>query len=150
MTALAIDSIDPRPHGLAPTHGHAGGSKLGRRVGGICIGITAAFLGLDASMKLLEVEAAMQGTVELGWPSRVVFGLGMVQLLCLVAYLVPRTRVLAAVLWTGYLGGAIATHLRVGDPWLSHTLFPIYVAALLWLGLWLREPRVRALLPLRA
>jgi hypothetical protein len=74
----------------------------------------------------------------------------MLQLACLVLYLVPRTSVLGAVLWTGYLGGAVATHVRVGNPLLSHTLFPIYVAALLWGGLWLRDQRVRSVLPLRA
>jgi hypothetical protein len=64
---------------------------------------------------------------------------------CLALYLVPRTAIVGAVLWTGYLGGAIATHLRVNDPLLTHTLFPTYVAALLWGGLWLRDRRVRAL-----
>jgi hypothetical protein len=62
-----------------------------------------------------------------------------------VTYLIPRTAVLGAILWTGYLGGAIAIHLRVGNPLFSHTLFPIYVAAFLWAGLWLRDRRVRAL-----
>lgn len=147
MTATTTDSIAWPTPPSSPTHDRSASSKLGRRAGAICIGISTAFLGLDASMKLLEVEAAMKGTAELGWPSSVVFGLGVVQLLCLVVYLVPRTRVLGALLWTGYLGGAIATHLRVGDPWLSHTLFPIYIAALLWLGPWLRDARVRALLP---
>jgi len=71
-----------------------------------------------------------------------------VQLVCLAVYLVPRTAVLGAVLWTGYLGGAIATHVRVGNPLFSHVLFPIYVAAFIWGSLWLREPRLRALLPL--
>ena len=68
------------------------------------------------------------------------------QLACLILYLVPRTAPLGAVLWTGYLGGAIATHVRVGNPLFSHTLFPIYVAAMLWGGLWLRDARVRRLL----
>lgn len=60
----------------------------------------------------------------------------------------PRTSVLAAILWTGYLGGAVATHVRIGNPLFSHILFPVYVAALLWLGLWLRDRRLRALLPI--
>ena len=72
--------------------------------------------------------------------------LGILQLVLLALYLVPRTALLGAVLWTGYLGGAVATHVRVGNPLVSHVLFPVYVAALLWGGLWLRDRRTRALL----
>ena len=72
--------------------------------------------------------------------------LGLIQLASLVLYGVPRTAPLGAVLWTGWLGGAIATHVRLGDPLLTHVLFPLYVAAPLWVGLWLRDPRVRAML----
>lgn len=67
----------------------------------------------------------------------------------LVIYLIPQTSVLGAILWTGYLGGAIATHVRVGSPLFTHVLFPIYVALLLWGGLWLRDDRLRVLLPIR-
>ena len=67
--------------------------------------------------------------------------------MCLALYLLPQTAVLGAILWTGYLGGAVATHVRIGNPMLSHALFPVYVGALLWLGLWLRDARLRALLP---
>jgi len=124
-------------------------SKKARYTG---IGLSAfavLFLSFDASMKVLQVAPAMQGTVELGYPASVVLGLGLLQVACLIAYLVPQTAVLGAVLWTGYLGGAVATHVRVGHPLFSHELFPVYVALLLWGGLWLREPRLRALLPLR-
>jgi hypothetical protein len=69
--------------------------------------------------------------------------IGLIQVVCLAVYLLPRTAILGAVLWTGYLGGAIATHVRVGNPLFSHILFPIYVAALLWGGLWLRDRRLR-------
>jgi hypothetical protein len=92
----------------------------------------------------------VEGTLQLGFPESVIVSLGLIQVACLVTYLVPRTAVLGAVLWTGYLGGAIATHVRVGSPLLTHTLFPIYVAAFLWLGLWLRDQRLRPILPLRA
>ena len=78
------------------------------------------------------------------------FGLGVVQLACLAVYLVPRLSVMGAILWTGYLGGAVATHVRVGNPLFTHTLFPVYIATLLWLGLWLRDERLRAVLPVRA
>src|SRR5215813_13414941 len=117
--------------------------------GRVLSGIAVAFLALDASMKLPAVPAAVEGTVELGYPPNVLLGLGLVQLVCLALYLIPRTAPLGAVLWTGYLGGAIATHVRVGYPLFTHILFPIYVAVLLWGGLWLRDRRVGALLARR-
>jgi hypothetical protein len=92
---------------------------------------------------------ALQGTIQLGYPTSAVLPLGIVQLICLAVYLFPRTSVLGAVLWTGYLGGAIATHVRVGDPLFSHVLFPVYVAALLWGGLWLRDETLREVLAVR-
>lgn len=114
--------------------------------GRVLSGLVVLFLGFDAAMKLARVPAALEGTTQLGYPVSVVFALGVVQLVCLALYLVPRTAVLGAILWTGYLGGAIATHVRVENPLFSHVLFPIYVAAFLWGGLWLRDRRVRALL----
>ena len=113
-------------------------------------GFAVLFLLVDATFKVLELPPAVEGTMQLGFPARVVFGLELLQLACLVVYLVPRTSVLGAVLWTGYLGGAVATHVRVGNPLFSHTLFPIYVATFLWAGLWLRDERLRAVLPIRA
>jgi hypothetical protein len=118
--------------------------------GRILSGLAVLFLLFDATFKLLQFPAALQGTAELGYPTGVVFPLGVVQLVCLAVYLVPRTSVLGAVLWTGYLGGAIATHVRVGQPVFSHVLFPVYVATFLWAGLWLRDARLRAVLPVRA
>ena len=115
--------------------------------GRIMSGFAVLFLGFDATMKLLLVAEAVQGTEQLGWPVSVIRPLGIVQAVCLLAYLWPPSAVLGAVLWTGYLGGAIATHVRVGDPLFSHVLFPVYVALFLWGGLWLRDRRVRALLP---
>jgi hypothetical protein len=118
--------------------------------GRILSGLAVLFLLFDATLKVLQLPAAMQGTRELGYPESVILGLGIVQLVCLVAYLVPRTSVLGAVLWTGYLGGAVATHVRVGHPLFGYVLFPVYVAVLLWAGLWLRDERLRAVLPVRA
>jgi hypothetical protein len=118
----------------------------GRIMGGLAV----AFLAMDAAMKLLRLPVAVEGTTQLGYPAGVVFPLGILQLVCLALYLWPRTAVLGAVLWTGYLGGAIATHVRIGNPLFSHVLFPVYVAALLWGSLWLRNPRVRAVLPVEA
>ena len=124
-------------------------SKRALWTGRVLSGLGVLFLLFDASMKVLQLPPAVQGTTQLGYPESVVFGLGVLQLVCLAVYLIPRTAVLGAVLWTGYLGGAIATHVRIGNPLFSHVLFPVYVAALVWGGLWLREPRLRALLPLR-
>ena len=118
-------------------------------IGRVLSTLAVLFLLFDIVGKFARPKQVIDGTVELGWPATLILTLGIIQLVCLIAYLVPRTAVLGALLWTGYLGGALATHLRLGNPLFSHILFPTYVAALLWLGLWLREPRLRALLPLR-
>ena len=94
-------------------------------------------------------KPVVDGTLELGYPASVIFGLGVVLLVSTVLYVIPRTAVLGAILLTGYLGGAVATHVRVGNPLFSHVLFPTYLGALIWGGLWLRDRRVRALLPIR-
>jgi DoxX-like family len=123
-------------------------SKRARYGGRILMGLASAFLAFDAVFKLFASPVAIKGTSELGYSPSVIVPLGVVQLVCLAAYLAPRTRVLGALLWTGYLGGAIATHVRVESPLFSHVLFPVYVAAMIWGGIWLTNPRVRALLPL--
>jgi DoxX-like protein len=107
------------------------------------------FLAFDAAMKVLKLAPAVQGTTELGYPVDTVIAIGVIELVCLILYLVPRTSVLGALLLTGYLGGAIATHVRAGSPLATHTLFPIYVAIMMWGGLYLRETRLRELVPLR-
>jgi hypothetical protein len=81
----------------------------------------------------------------LGYPANTVFGIGVLALVCLVLLLIPRTSIMGAILFTGYLGGAVASNVRAANPLFSHTLFPIYFAAILWTGLWLRDPRVAAL-----
>lgn len=112
-------------------------------------GLAVLFLAFDTVMKLLAVEQAVQSTTELGYPASAVFTIGVIELICLTLYVVPATSVSGAILLVGYLGGAVATHVRLGNPLATHVLFPLYVAALLWGGLYLREPRLRALLPLR-
>jgi DoxX-like protein len=112
--------------------------------GRVLSGLATLFLLFDAVFKFVATPEAVSATSELGWRAESLRGLGALELVCLALYLVPRTAPIGALLWTGYLGGAIATHLRIGNPWLSHTLFPIYVAVLLWGGLWLRDGRVRA------
>lgn len=117
-----------------------------RWAGRILSGLAVLFLTFDLSIKLLASKEAVNGTVQLGWQAHHLPILGIIEVACLVLYLIPRTAPLGAVLWTGYFGGAIATHLRIDNPLFSHTLFPIYVAALVWGGLYLRDARVRALL----
>lgn len=119
-----------------------------RRAGLVVGAIPIVFLAMDAMMKLLAVAPAVEGTAQLGYPPHVLQPLGIVQAVCLALYVLPRTSVLGAILWTGYLGGAVATHVRVGSPLFTHMLFPVLVGGLLWLALWLRDARVRALIPL--
>ena len=124
-------------------------SPASTRVGIAFSALAVLFLLMDAVMKVARVPAAIEGTSQLGYPTNVIVPLGIVQLVCLAFYLIPRTAVLGAVLCTGYLGGAIATHVRLENPLFSHVLFPVYVALFLWGGLWLRDARLRVLLPLR-
>ena len=109
-------------------------------------GLAVAFLALDGAIKLVPIQPVVEAFQHLGIPLQLAGSIGLLQLACLALYVLPRTAPLGALLLTGFLGGAIATHLRVADPLFSHTLFPIYVAILLWGGLALRDPRPLALL----
>src|SRR5262245_20247456 len=111
--------------------------------------VAVLFLLFDAVIKLLQIPAVIASFTELGYPTSLAVTIGTIEVICLVLYLWPRTSLLGALLWTGYLGGAIATHVRVGNPLFSHVLFPIYVAALLWGGLYLRSEPLRAFLNLQ-
>jgi DoxX-like protein len=119
------------------------------RAGQVLSGIVVLFLLLDAGMKLARMPPAVETTVALGYPAQAVVPLGVVLLAITLHYAWPRTAVLGAILLTGYLGGAVATHVRVGSPIFTHMLFGIYVGLVMWGGLYLREERLRALLPLR-
>jgi hypothetical protein len=116
-----------------------------RRAGLALSGLAVLFLVFDTAVKLLKLAPAMEANAQLGYPASAVALIGVIELVCLATYLVPRTAVAGALLLTGYLGGAIASQLRAGNPLFSHTLFPLYVAALIWGGLLLRDRRVRAL-----
>jgi hypothetical protein len=116
----------------------------------VLTGLAIAFLLLDAVIKVLQLPPAVQGTLELGFPASAVLGIGLLELACIVLYVTPRTSILGAILLTGYLGGAIASQVRVGAPVFSHILFPTYIAALAWVGLYLRDERLRILVPIRA
>ena len=120
-------------------------SRAALWTGRVLSAIAVLFLTFDAAIKLLAVPEAVSGTTQLGWQPHHLPILGAIQVVCLVVYLIPRTAPVGAILWTGYLGGAIATHLRLDNPLFTHVLFPTYVAALLWGGLYLRDWRVRAL-----
>ena len=111
--------------------------------------IPALFLFVDGAMKLVQPAVVVETTVQLGYPESVITGLGVVLLLCTALYVIPQTAVLGAILLTGYLGGAVATHVRVGGDLFS-VVFPVIVGALLWGGLVLRNRRLRTLLSLQS
>jgi hypothetical protein len=111
--------------------------------------LTALFL-MDAGMKLAVMQIVVDGSKQMGWPADAgtIRTLGLLLAISAVLYAVPRTAFLGAILLTGYLGGAIATHVRVADPLFTHTLFGVYLGVALWGALWLRDARLRALIPL--
>jgi hypothetical protein len=139
MSATLLEAASRVPSSAAT-------SNRMRWAGRAVTGLAVLFLVFDLTIKLLGSKEAVEGTAQLGWSPALLPTLAAIQIVCLVLYLVPRTAPLGAVLWTGYLGGAIATHLRLGNPLFSHVLFPTYVAAFIWGGLYLRDARVRALL----
>ncbi|MBX3404098.1 MAG: DoxX family protein [Phycisphaeraceae bacterium] len=115
-------------------------------VGLVLTALVALLLTFSAVMKFLRPpEMIEQFEGVLGYPARLAVPIGMVELLCVVLFIIPRTAALGAVLLTGYLGGAIATHVRIGDQFIA----PVIVGVVVWLALFMRDPRVRSLLPLR-
>jgi hypothetical protein len=114
--------------------------------GWVIVGICAVFLLLDAGMKLARLPIVLQTNAALGWPAASAQTLGIVLLACTLLYLVPRTSVIGAILLSAYLGGAVATHARIDSPLFTHTLFGVYIGILVWAGLVLRSPALRALL----
>jgi len=117
--------------------------------GRILSGLVVLFLLFDGAIKLVPIDPVTESLAQLGYPVNLARGLGVLVLVCTVFYVIPRTAVLGAILLTGLLGGAIATHLRVGDPVFTHLLFGAYLGVMVWGGLFLRDERVRALIPLR-
>jgi hypothetical protein len=111
--------------------------------------LVVLFMLMDSVMKLMQLPIVLTTTAQLGWPESTAFGLGVILLACTALYAIPQTSVLGAVLLTAYLGGAVATHARIGSPLFTHTLFGVYLGVMMWAGLFLREPRLRALIPLR-
>ena len=122
-------------------------SKKMRLTGYTLSGLVILFLLMDATMKLIRLPIAAETGLELGWPPETGFPLGLLLLACTLLYIWPRTAILGAVLLTGYLGGAVAAHVRIGNPWFSHAFFGVYLGLFIWGGLWLRDASVRALFP---
>jgi hypothetical protein len=121
-------------------------SKKGLWAGRIISGIVVLFLVFDGVTKLMEIAPVVQGMRQLGYPVPLAPVIGTCLLICVALYVIPRTAPLGAILLTGYLGGAVASQLRVGLPLFTYTLAPVYVAALAWAGLYLRDSRARALI----
>jgi hypothetical protein len=119
-------------------------SKAARWTGRIMSAVPVLMLLFSAVMKFVKPPGSEEGFAHLGWSLGLATGLGILELGCTVVYLIPRTAILGAILLTGYMGGAIATHVRVGDAVYLHIVFGVFI----WGGLWLRDPRLRALIPL--
>ena len=119
-------------------------------VGWVLSGLFALFmLGASAAPKLAGAKVATDTMVQLGWDPKYTLMIGVIELVCVLLYLYPRTAILGAILMMGLLGGAMATQIRAGNPLFSHVLFSIYLGLFMWGGLWLRMPDLRALFPFR-
>ncbi|MES2340488.1 MAG: DoxX family protein [Pseudomonadota bacterium] len=118
--------------------------------GRVLTGLFAAFMVMDTGIKLVGLPVVAQTLVQLGYPPEQGLVIGIIEAVCLALYLWPRTAVLGAVLFTAVMGGAVASHMRLKDPLVSHTLFGVWLGLIMWGGLWLRDPRLRAIIPLRA
>lgn len=118
------------------------------RTGWVITALVTLFMLFDAWGKFAKPQPVVDAFARTGWPIELCTTLGAILLVCTVLYVIPRTAVLGAVLLTAYLGGAVATNLRLHNPLFSNTLFPVYFGILIWIGLWLREPRLRPLFPL--
>ena len=124
-------------------------SKLMTIAGWTLSVLVILFLIMDLSMKFMQLPIVLSTTEQLGWPTSSVTTLAVLLLISTALYAFPQTSVLGAILLTGYLGGAIATHVRIGSPLFSHVLFGVYLALFVWGGLYFRDARIRALIPLR-
>jgi hypothetical protein len=144
MSAILLDFAAPA------TRAPAGVSAIARWTGRAATGMAVLFTVFDTAVKLASAKVAVDATVQLGYAPHHVLAIGIIELACLALYLVPRTAFVGAVLWTGYLGGAVASNVRLDNPLFSHTLFPVYVATLLWGGLYSRDARLRALFARRS
>jgi DoxX-like family len=122
-----------------------------RWLGRILSGLAVVFLAFDAAIKLVPLSVVTETMDKMGYGSSETLArsLGIITIACTVLYSIPPTSILGAILLTGYLGGAIASHVRIGSPLLSHTLFGLYLGLMLWGGLWLRDRDLQSLIPFR-
>jgi hypothetical protein len=123
-------------------------SATARWAGLVMSGLVILFLLVDGAMKLVPLDIVVETSAQLGLPAHLARPLGILTLVCTILYAIPRTSVLGAILLTAYMGGAIATHVRIGSPLFTHVLFGVYLGLMIWGGLYLRDERVRALIPL--
>ncbi len=135
---------------VGATMDSARAAKASVWTGRVLSGLLAAFMIMDGIMKFIHPKTVTETTAQLGWPNDTgtLALLGSLILVPTLLYLIPRTTVFGAVLLTGYLGGAVATHARIGSPLFTHTLFGVYLGVMLWGGLWLRSPKLRAIFPI--
>lgn len=124
-------------------------SRLARRIGFVLSALVVLFLVMDLTMKFLALPIVIETNAQLGYGADLVLPLAIILTVCTVLYVIPQTAILGAILLTAYLGGAVATHVRVGSPLFSHILFGVYLGLFVWGGLYLRDPRLQALIPLR-
>ena len=129
--------------------GYAATSNGAIWTGRVLSGLVIAFLLADGAMKLVPLAVVVETSEQLGIPGHLARTLGVLTILCTVLYAFPRTAVLGAILLTGYLGGAMAIHLRAGSPLFTHLLFGFYLGLMVWGGLYLRDARLRAMIPFR-
>jgi DoxX-like family len=115
-------------------------------IGRILSGLAVLFLLMDGVGKLVKPAPVIEATTALGWSESSILTLGVLVLIATALYVIPRTAILGAILLTGFLGGAVASQLRIGNPLFSHTLFPVYIGIMVWVGLWLRNRQLRGLL----
>ena len=123
------------------------GAGRSERVGRVLSALAIVFLGFDVAIKLVQLPVVGETLAQLGYPSDLGLAIGVIELVCLVLYVVPRTAVLGAILLTAVFGGAIASHLRIASPLFSHILFGAYLGLFVWGGLYLRSARLRDLIP---
>jgi hypothetical protein len=140
------DAIHQSMAARSQTYGH---SKWSKWIGWSMSGLMIAFLLFDSVSKLVLEHHVVEATTQIGYPLDVIRPLGVICLACTLLYAIPRTSILGAILLTGYLGGAIASKVRIEDPMLSSVLFGAYFGILVWGGLYLRDDRLRSLIPFR-
>lgn len=120
-----------------------------KTAGWVIIGLFALFMfGASVAPKFINAQAALDSMNQIGWPTQYLLLIGIIELVCTILIIIPRTSLFGAILFMGVLGGAMASHLRAGSPLASHTLFSIYLGVFMWVGLWLRDPKIRAVFPL--